>query len=55
MEQLAITDPRRHEILRALERCLDSYDSHEDTPAARGMLREVTTAPASRTAHKSRP
>ena len=52
MEQLAITDPRRHEILRALERCLDRYDSDEDTLGARGMLREVMTAPASRTAHK---
>jgi alpha-mannosidase len=54
MQQLAVTDPRRHEILRALERCLDSYDSYDsecDTVAARAKLEGVMSAPASRTAH----
>jgi alpha-mannosidase len=51
MEQLAVTDPRRHEILRALERCLDSFDAEGDTLAARATLEKVLSAPAARTAH----
>ena len=35
MRELALTDPRRHEILRALERSLDVYDLAADTVAAR--------------------
>ena len=34
MEQLDARDPRRHEIFRALERCLDLYDLGEDPAAA---------------------
>ena len=34
MEQLPARDPRRHEILRALERCLDLYDLDEDAACA---------------------
>jgi alpha-mannosidase len=52
MGQLALTDPRRHEILRALERGLDSYDLAEDPGAAREALRDVMAAPAARTAHR---
>jgi alpha-mannosidase len=51
MGQLALTDPRRHEILRALERCVDSYDLAADPGAAREALRDVMAAPAARTAH----
>ena len=36
MEELAPTDPRRHEILRALERCLDTYDFDGDAAAGPG-------------------
>jgi alpha-mannosidase len=52
MEQLAATDPRRHEILRALERCVDAYDLDDDPQVARGVLKEVMAAPAARTAHR---
>ncbi|HXW79971.1 MAG TPA: glycoside hydrolase family 38 C-terminal domain-containing protein, partial [Acidimicrobiales bacterium] len=51
MEQLGVRDPRRHEILRALERCLDCFDAEGDTLAARATLADVLSAPASRTAH----
>ena len=49
MEQLPARDPRRHEILRALERCLDLYDLDEDAAAARELLRDAMSAPAART------
>ena len=52
MEQLAPTDPRRHEILRALERCVDVYDIDGEVQAARGMLKDALSAPAARTAHR---
>ena len=52
MEQLAITDPRRHEILRALERCIDAYDFDGEPQPAREVLKEVMAAPAARTAHR---
>ncbi len=52
MEQLVPTDPRRHEILRALERCMDVYDIDGEVQPARGMLKEALTAPAARTAHR---
>ena len=52
LEQLEAHSPRRHEILRALERCLDAYDMDGDTSAARLMLRPVLDAPAVRTAHR---
>jgi alpha-mannosidase len=51
MEQLDARDPRRHEVLRALERCLDLYDLDEDPATARELLRDVMSAPAARTAH----
>ena len=52
MGQLARTDPRRHEILRALERSLDIYDMDAGPRAARDALSAVMSAPAARTAHK---
>jgi alpha-mannosidase len=52
MQELAPTDARRHEILRALERTLDRYDLDEDPAAGREALRPVLSAPAARTAHK---
>ncbi len=52
MEQLAPTEPRRHEILRALERSVDAYDLDEDPQLAREVLKEVMAAPAARTAHR---
>ena len=52
MGGLPIRDPRRHEVLRALERCLDLYDLDGDPAAAREVLKGVMSAPASRTADK---
>lgn len=52
LEELGRTDARRHEILRALERCLDRYDLDEDPGAARASLQPVLSAPAARTAHQ---
>ena len=52
MGGLPVRDPRRHEVLRALERCLDSYDLDADPAAAREALKDVMSAPASRTADK---
>ena len=49
---LGQTDPRRHEVLGALERSLDIYDLEEDPAAARQRLVDVLAAPAARTAHK---
>ena len=51
MSQLAVTDTRRHEILRALERCLDSFDMAGGPALAHHALAEVMSAPAARTAH----
>jgi alpha-mannosidase len=52
MGGLPVRDPRRHEVLRSLERCLDAYDLDADPVAAREALKDVMSAPASRTAHK---
>ena len=52
MGGLPVRDPRRHEVLRALERCLDAYDLDGDPAAAREALKDVMSAPASRTADK---
>lgn len=52
MEQLVATDPRRHEILRALERCVDVFDQDDEPQLARQVLKEVMAAPAARTAHR---
>jgi alpha-mannosidase len=52
MGQLPVNDPRRHEILRALERCVGSYDLAADPVAARRALGDVMAAPAARTAHR---
>ncbi len=43
MEQLAVTDPRRHEILRALEREPRHLRSAGDTLPARAALAEAMT------------
>jgi alpha-mannosidase len=51
MGQLERRDARRHEILRALERCLDRYDLDGDAEAGRQALAGVLAAPAARTAH----
>ena len=54
MLELADTDPRRHEILRAVERGLDalSLDDVSGTAgAARGQLVEVLSRPAHASAH----
>ncbi len=55
MEQLSLSDPRRHEILRALERMLDLLvlDDVVGTAAtARGALAEVLARPATASAHR---
>ena len=52
MGGLPVRDPRRHEVLRSLERCLDAYDLDADPVVAREALKDVMSAPASRTAHK---
>ncbi len=55
MRELADTDPRRHEILRALESALDELDLH-DVPgtaaAARAELAGVLASPAHASAHR---
>ena len=55
MRELGLNDPRRHEILRALEFALDALDLH-DVPAtaaaARGELAEVLSRPAHASAHR---
>jgi alpha-mannosidase len=51
MAELPIRDTRRHEILRALQRCLDLYDVDAGPSVARDALKAVMSAPASRTAH----
>jgi alpha-mannosidase len=54
MRELAVTDPRRHELLRALERMLDALDI-ADVPrtaaAARSELAGVLARPAHASAH----
>ncbi len=54
MAELAPTDPRRHEILRALERALDVLDLDDvsrTASAARARLDGVMTMPAHASAH----
>jgi alpha-mannosidase len=55
MHELSTEDPRRHEILRALERMLDVLDLH-DVPGtavdARAELADVLTRPAHASAHR---
>ena len=54
MLELAVTDPRRHEILRALERALDALsldDVAGTAAAARARLAEVLSRPAHASAH----
>jgi alpha-mannosidase len=54
MRELSLGDPRRHEILRALERSLDALDLHDvhaTAAAARAELVEVLSRPANASAH----
>ena len=54
MHELADTDPRRHEILRSLERALDALDLTDvggSAGAARAELVEVLARPAHASAH----
>jgi alpha-mannosidase len=54
MHELAVTDPRRHEIRIALERACDAVDLDDiagSAAAARAELREVLSRPASASAH----
>ena len=54
MAELSTGDPRRHEILRALERALDVLDPHDvagTAEAARAELVEVLSRPAHASAH----
>ena len=55
MHELSTDDPRRHEILRALERMLDVLDLH-DVPGtalvARTQLADVLARPAHASAHR---
>ncbi|GAA3746895.1 alpha-mannosidase [Salinactinospora qingdaonensis] len=55
MAELAPDTPRRWEILRAVERCLDRLDLADvagSAEAARGELAEVLAAPAHASAHR---
>ncbi len=55
MRELSPDDPRRHQILRALERMLDRLDLHDVTgtaAAARDELIEVLASPAHASAHR---
>jgi alpha-mannosidase len=55
MRELPADSPRRHEILRALERMLDRLDLHDvhaTAPAARHELTEVLARPAHASAHQ---
>ncbi len=52
IDSLGRTDPRRHEVLRALGGAMDLYDLEEDPVTARHLLDDVMAAPAARTAHK---
>jgi len=54
MRELALTEPRRHEILRALERSLDVLDLQDiagTAVAARALLGDVLARPANASAH----
>ncbi|MFG1679630.1 alpha-mannosidase [Nonomuraea sp. NPDC049269] len=54
MAELPIGDPRRHEILRALERSMDALDLHDvagTAGAARSRLAAVLSSPAHASAH----
>ncbi|NKE59808.1 alpha-mannosidase [Lentzea sp. PSKA42] len=54
MAELALTDPRRHEVLQAVERALDALDLHDvsgTAAAARTELTDVLTRPAHASAH----
>jgi alpha-mannosidase len=54
MAELSTNDPRRHEILRGLERALDVLDPHDvagTATAARAQLVEVLARPAHASAH----
>lgn len=53
--ELAVGDPRRHEVLRALERSLDALDLADvagTAAAARAELVEVASRPAAASAHR---
>ncbi|MEN3304166.1 MAG: alpha-mannosidase [Micromonosporaceae bacterium] len=52
MRELAVTDPRRHEILRALERSLDALDLSDIAGSAAGARTHLAVA-LSRPAHAS--
>ncbi|MEE1809235.1 alpha-mannosidase [Streptomyces sp. BE133] len=55
MRELPVDRSRRHEILRALERMLDSLDLHDvagTARAGRDRLTEVLSRPASASAHR---
>ncbi|QNA75949.1 alpha-mannosidase [Streptomyces sp. So13.3] len=55
MGELAPHEPRRHEILRALENMLDALDLHDvrgTAPAARAELVEALSRPAHASAHR---
>ena len=55
MRQLALTDPRRHEILRGIERMLDTIDPDAvsaTAAAARAELAPLLAKPAHASAHK---
>jgi len=55
MGELPVTEPRRHGILRALERMLDALDPHDvpgTAPAARAALADVLARPAHASAHR---
>jgi alpha-mannosidase len=54
MRELHTDDPRRHEILRALERMLDELDIHDvagTAAGARAALSDVLASPAHASAH----
>ncbi|MDA3627628.1 glycosyl hydrolase-related protein [Saccharopolyspora sp. WRP15-2] len=54
MRELPTDSPRRHDILRALERMLDRLDLHDihtTAPAARAELTDVLSRPAHASAH----
>ncbi|MBB5069655.1 alpha-mannosidase [Saccharopolyspora gloriosae] len=55
MRELPTDSPRRHDILRALERMLDRLDLHDvhtTAPAARAELTTALAAPAHTSAHR---
>ncbi len=55
MRELSVENPRRHEILRALERMLDALDLHDvvgTAAAGRAELVETLSRPANASAHQ---